>query len=390
MVDCQCTDCVDCPDYPGCDGTDGTPVTLGGTTILTDAKRGELTFEPARLPGCTTAPTLAAEEDPLTVHLTGLPTDVVGTVEVTVGDDVLATASTALIAPDGSISIATSLPAGATGSVLVSAGLQGLAPRTGCLVKVTPTLDCPDNDGDGDCDAADPDDDNDGVADGSDSDSTNRFVCRDVDADTCDDCSSGTDNTLVDGPDYDLDGICNDGDPDDDNDGVPDVNDLDPFNPNGCGDSDGDRCDDCIINAMPTPLDDGPDFESDGLCDFGDPDDDNDGTDDFEDCAPLDNTLRTAVGDVGLNFSSADRVIWDSAIFGTATTTDLVRGDSLPVGAGVEFCLEDDTTAAFHDDVSVPAVGFGFWYLARGDNACGAGDYGKDSAGTTRVTAVCP
>ena len=50
-----------------------------------------------------------------------------------------------------------------------------------------------DFDADGLCDAGDPDDDNDSVPDGDDDDPLNPFVCRDADADTCEDCSSGTD-----------------------------------------------------------------------------------------------------------------------------------------------------------------------------------------------------
>ncbi|NHM05585.1 hypothetical protein G4L40_12850, partial [Flavobacterium sp. TWA-26] len=55
-------------------------------------------------------------------------------------------------------------------------------------------------------------------------------------------------------------------------------------NPDICGDSDGDGCDDCSVgtdNFGPLsdslPLNDGTDTDADGLCDAGDPDDDNDG-----------------------------------------------------------------------------------------------------------------
>ena len=46
----------------------------------------------------------------------------------------------------------------------------------------------------------------------------NEFVCSDNDLDTCDDCSSGTYDPSDDGFDYDTDGLCDAGDPDDDND----------------------------------------------------------------------------------------------------------------------------------------------------------------------------
>ena len=53
-----------------------------------------------------------------------------------------------------------------------------------------PNPDQTDTDGDGQGDACDADDDNDGVPDAQDYDPLNPFVCRDVDADTCDDCYS--------------------------------------------------------------------------------------------------------------------------------------------------------------------------------------------------------
>ena len=97
-----------------------------------------------------------------------------------------------------------------------------------------------DTDGDGDPDITDPDDDNDNVADADDNDPLDNYICRDVDADGCDDCSSGMDDPADDGTDTDIDGMCDLGDPDDDNDGVPDDDDAFPLDPNETIDSDGD------------------------------------------------------------------------------------------------------------------------------------------------------
>ncbi|MCP3979324.1 MAG: hypothetical protein GY716_08350 [bacterium] len=74
-----------------------------------------------------------------------------------------------------------------------------------------------DTDGDGAGDACDDDDDNDGVTDPVDGDPTDPNVCRDLDADTCDDCTlTGADgsggNTVDDGDDGDADGLCDAGD----------------------------------------------------------------------------------------------------------------------------------------------------------------------------------
>ena len=69
-----------------------------------------------------------------------------------------------------------------------------------------------------------------------------------------------------------------------DHDGIPDATDPNDTNPDICGDSDSDGCDDCSVgtdNFGPLsdslPLNDGTDTDGDGLCDTGDTDDDNDG-----------------------------------------------------------------------------------------------------------------
>ncbi len=118
------------------------------------------------------------------------------------------------------------------------------------------------------------DDDGDGVSNDEDLDPTDPYVCRDVDGDGCDDCSqtgnNGSGGNIAnDGPDFDADGLCDDGDLDDDNDGVPDVLDAFPFDPNEDTDTDGD-----------------------GIGNNADDDDDNDGQRDVDEMAcgsdPLD------------------------------------------------------------------------------------------------------
>ncbi|MCP3980218.1 MAG: lamin tail domain-containing protein [bacterium] len=76
------------------------------------------------------------------------------------------------------------------------------------------------NDGDLEGDACDVDDDNDGVEDGDDPEPFDPDLCGDLDADTCDDCTVGTDDLgpladndiAMDGPDADADGLCDAGD----------------------------------------------------------------------------------------------------------------------------------------------------------------------------------
>jgi len=108
-----------------------------------------------------------------------------------------------------------------------------------------------DNDCDGDIDLADAgctsfDGDSDGVPDINDPAPADNFICGDSDSDTCDDCSvAGTSQASNDGTDTELDGLCDAGDLDDDNDGVPDAQDSDPLDPFVCRNVDGDSCDDC-------------------------------------------------------------------------------------------------------------------------------------------------
>ena len=152
-----------------------------------------------------------------------------------------------------------------------------------------------DTDSDSQGDACDLDDDNDGVLDSGDPSPLDPFACGDIDADSCDDCSIGSDglgplpDTMPgnDGTDFDGDGLCDAGDPDDDNDQVADVDDAAPFDPFVCRDADGDGCEDCS-SGTDNPNDDGPDNEQDGLCDPGDDDDDNDGAVDDKDNCPID------------------------------------------------------------------------------------------------------
>jgi hypothetical protein len=51
----------------------------------------------------------------------------------------------------------------------------------------------------------------------------------------CHDCSSGQDNPFNDGPDFDTDGLCDSSDPDIDGDGRTNPTDTDDFNRFICG-----------------------------------------------------------------------------------------------------------------------------------------------------------
>jgi hypothetical protein len=82
---------------------------------------------------------------------------------------------------------------------------------------------------------------------------------------------------------------------------------------------------------------------------------------------------------------------WSAATF--ATQYDVVRGSTgaLPVGpgGGDEVCFDNLPGTTFND-LTVPAPGAGFWYLSRGENACGIGTFGTQTGGSPRITTTCP
>lgn len=102
----------------------------------------------------------------------------------------------------------------------------------------------------------------------------------DLDGDTVADCLDNCPGDAnADQADFDSDALGDICDDDDDNDGVSDW--LDPWSldPDICGDSDSDTCDDCSVGtddfgplADNDPYNDGPDSDQDGLCDDGDND----------------------------------------------------------------------------------------------------------------------
>ncbi len=116
------------------------------------------------------------------------------------------------------------------------------------------------------------------------------------------------------------------GDPDDDNDGVPDTVDPAPLDPDICGDVELDAGDYCAIGtddfgplADNDPNNDGPD--ADGLCDAGDP-------------CPL-------------------PCVWDIDLRGDVRVTDLIKLLSCldPLtGDPLSACLDIDTSG----DIRVP------------------------------------
>jgi hypothetical protein len=125
-------------------------------------------------------------------------------------------------------------------------------------------------------------------------------------------------------------------------------------------------------------------------------DSDGDGNVNGSDCAPLDATAWALPGEVGGLVLDADKVTlqWTSTApaSGTGTVHDVLRGviQELPVGGGLSETCIGTTAAAATTDATPPSAGTGFWYLARGRNACGTGTYGFRTGGIERISTVCP
>jgi hypothetical protein len=68
---------------------------------------------------------------------------------------------------------------------------------------------------------------------------------------------------------------------------------------------------------------------------------------------------------------------------------DLVRSTT-PNGFGGGACTETNGSDGDTFDPGTPALGTGFYYLVRAENACGQGSLGRQSNGTSRAGVFCP
>jgi hypothetical protein len=106
--------------------------------------------------------------------------------------------------------------------------------------------------------------------------------------------------------------------------------------------------------------------------------------------AEVDNGVRVARSGTSATIS------WN--LPGGATMSDVLRGlaSALPVGPGGadETCVATESLTTTATDGDVPPAGAAFWYVVRGENACGSGSYGTQAQHgvptVLRVSTTCP
>ena len=95
---------------------------------------------------------------------------------------------------------------------------------------------------------------------------------------------------------------------------------------------------------------------------------------------------------VNAHFTDKNTLVWDT--IPNSPRYDTVRGSlsALPVGpgGGDEFCFDEQLTAVLVDGTTPAVPGTGFWYVTRGETACGIGTFGTQHDGTPRITTTCP
>jgi hypothetical protein len=113
-----------------------------------------------------------------------------------------------------------------------------------------------------------------------------------------------------------------------------------------------------------------------------------------QDCDDSDGQIWAAPATVGqLLVSPASLVSWNdlAGVSGPGTSYDLASG-SLASTPGIGFasasCLQTGGPNSYPDSRPAPTPGHGFWYLARGRNACGLGSFG--SAARDLSIPACP
>ncbi len=191
-------------------------------------------------------------------------------------------------------------------------------------------------------------------------------ICNGID----DDCNGVIDN----GFDQDLDGFTTCG---------GDCNDLNPAVHPGaievCNGLD-DNCNGAVDEGF-------LDTDRDGLADCVDPDDDNDGVPDLSDCAPLINSVSAVPGEVGPTVMAAaggGPASYSWTPIAQANVHNVYRSvwdgrSGTPLDGFV--CLAPESPRWSYGDAAIPPPGSIYYYLITGTNRCGEGSAGFTSGG---------
>jgi len=206
----------------------------------------------------------------------------------------------------------------------------------------------PDTDGDGIADCVDPDDDNDGFSDADEIAAGSNPLNAASTPEVCDGLDNDLDLLVDEGfPDTDADGIADCVDPDDDNDGFSDADEIaagsDPLN----AASTPEVCDG-LDNDLDLLVDEGfPDTDGDGIADCVDTDDDNDGVSDLD---------EIAAGSDPLNAASTPEVC-----DGLDNDLDLLVDEGFPDtdGDGIADCVDTELCNGI-DDNGILGIDEGF------------------------------
>ncbi|MDH3785191.1 MAG: ASPIC/UnbV domain-containing protein, partial [Acidobacteriota bacterium] len=139
----------------------------------------------------------------------------------------------------------------------------------------------------------------------------------------------------------------------------------------------------------------GPDADGDGVADFADPDDDNDGTIDSQDCLPLDDqawSLPQATGSLVMTASNPATLEWGAPPLpgSLSWTFDTIATSVADDFLGAASCLESAGVDTQTVDMDPALPGSIRYYLTRATNLCGHGDGGMTSGGAARTVRSCP
>jgi len=146
---------------------------------------------------------------------------------------------------------------------------------------------------------------------------------------------------------------------------------------------------DGLDNNCNAQVDDGfPNTDGDAMANCVDPDDDNDGSLDASDCAPLDATAfgqPVEVQDLDVLGGAPTSITWVNQPIGSGTIYGLASGQistSGVVNFPAALCLGSSSSSPATDTRVAPAPNTTWFYLVRSRNSCGQGTFGSPASDT--------